>query len=222
MFDSMNVIKLIDIENTEIKREAPLVKSSKLKLIKAIENKDLSSAHLWMKSALERGDEYKACGLLNVLEKKELNEFGRDGDTLLCSAIKFNRNLAAIALLEAGANPDAACENGRLPIYTALRAKNEVMVAALLDFNFSNKMREELGQDAPVRYAARFGLFNAFNVLLPHADLNERDQNGNRLIDYVRKFSSKEILEEMLKYDQNISQFNSLNQKLSLYKQSLK
>ena len=162
--------------------------------IKRLDDSEFSQTFLWARSTIESGEEMKAAALIEELDLTEINNVGRDGMTLLCSAIRNGLDLVVSVLIERGADANAKCSDGQLPLMAALRSKRENLVLLLLASGADPALREEKDHDSAARLAARFVLPNALSALLEAGtDLMERDENGNRLLDYAHRFSSPQV-----------------------------
>ena len=163
--------------------------------VKRLADQEYSQTFGWARSAIESGLDIKAASLIEELDREELNTVGRDGMTLLCSGIRLGRELVVAMLVECGADVNAKTADGQLPLMVALRSKREHLVLLLLAAGADQSLRENKDQDSAARLAARLTLPTALAALLASgSDLSERDENGNRLMDYANKYSSREIL----------------------------
>jgi hypothetical protein len=88
-------------------------------------------------------------------------------------------------LVDAGANPDAACRLGYTALHRAAQARDTAIVSLLLEAGANVNAAANLGGTA-LHYAAHRGSTDCVEVLLAAgASVNARDNNGNNPLDHA-------------------------------------
>ncbi|PSN51182.1 hypothetical protein C0J52_06044 [Blattella germanica] len=115
---------------------------------------------------------------------------------LMASSLNHNHDVT-IMLLEQGADPNATCNKGRSAIHFAFHRDNQANVQFRPEFD-----KEYKSHDLGIESSITAGIL----ILLKHgANPNVGDTFGHTLDNYARWTNLKDVIEEMLELDINIS-----------------